>query len=581
MGRFKYIVWLHLKVGYVVGTFFPPLFLSVLVGIDVIRLWMANSNPIVGLAGKYEWAWVANGVILIIFLLVVLPVAFAPWIAASTGRHRITRICRHRSGPSIVIYIILCVILGYCVVFSHNLELLAGDSYVEGRFKPAFNSIFLKIVEGFPIVIWHLFAALSVILEVISNVCRWRPQKSVDWSAHVSRLELSAMPSRFAPQHGRFQLNLDSGRIAPLLEGIHKEWAAMLLRYQKLVPGSCDAARHLKAAWFEVKGLLTYFGIKEQAGRQIRLAASTGRSLEIAFRELCQGSCILLSPYEHPTEHIVAQVDHRIKGMPVNSRFFDKPWAEQKKDIVQWVETQLNPKRPPKHYGSTAFVISEVCWCTGRHIQIEELINAIKDRIGKNLTVIIDGAHAVGNLVGGRPVELGDAYVFSGHKWLLAPEPCGLVITRNTVNMYDVWVGELPDTTVGAAQVCGLLASLRFLRSVPEDYRAQRSENLRNYLRKELNGTFDLVGEGSGLKETNLVSIRPAQDYRWNVSADEFIRRLLEKNIHVCVVKLPLGTKNSTREFWIRLSIAWFLDWRAIRNVTRFFRKSIKKATSS
>ena len=554
-----------------------PLCLLVLVVTDAIRVWMGNSDPSVALASSHKILWIIKGLALSVFLIAVVPVTFAPWMARSRGRHDVTRVLRHQSIASSIMYITLCIILGYCVVFCHNLERLVGNAYVEGKFGPAFSSLFLEVVERWPPYVWFVLSMFFGFLGATKMFLDWPKTKQPDWSAYVSRLELIALQSRFAPRHGRHQLNFDSGCVAPLLEGVQKEWVPMLRKYQELVPGSRQAAAYLEQAWATVKDLLrNNFQIREQPRKQVRLASSTGRGLEVALNETCSGSCVLLSPYEHPTEHIVARAQHEIRVMQVSPRFHDEPWQQQKKAIVQWIETQLSNE-------PMAFVISEVCWATGRHIRIDELIPEIRTRTETdgNLVVVIDGAHAVGNLARMHPVKLCDAYVFSGHKWLLAPEPCGLVLTNKAIPTYDLWVDELPNTTVGAAQVCGLLASLRFLNSLAEDQRMQRSYNLRNRFRKELEDAFEIVGESSGLEETSMLSVRPAQDRKWNVNAELFRQRLLHKNIHATVIEPQAIYKKNTEEFWVRVSIAWFLDWRAIRDLTSFLRDSVTKAQSA
>jgi selenocysteine lyase/cysteine desulfurase len=568
MTRLKHILFLHLKVGCTTGAFLFPLFLIVLVGMDVIRTWMANSNPFIALTNGYKMLWVINGLMLSIFLALVVPVCLAPWMAGSQGRHYISRMCRYQSKTSIIIYIILCVILGSCVGICHNLEGLSGNAYVNGEYRPAVRSFLLAIVEQVPAYLWPTVCVLFTILGGIRNfVDLTKIRRPIDWGAYISRLELTALPSRFTPRHKQYQLDFDSGRTAPILMGIQSEWIRLLKKYHELVPGSNRAAEYLEKTWSEVKQLLKDHGIKEEPGKQLRLVTSTGRALEIAFNEVCSGTHVILSPYEHPTEKIVAAVGHKVQAMSVNLDFFDKSWSEQKAAIANWVRNIFNSLSEE----STTFVISEVCWFTGRCIPVCELIEEIRKENGaeRKLTIVVDGAHAVGNLAGTRPVGLCDAYVFSGHKWLFAPEPCGLVITNKAVRTYDVWVDALPDTTVGAAQVCGLYASLQFLRSLKEDMRIQRSRYLKDSFRKELRDGLEIVGEKSNLSETNLITVRPAPNYMWMVSAVKLRQLLLQQNIRATVIERLTVDRNNVEKFWVRCSFGWFLDWRAIRDLAK------------
>ena len=580
MRKLIHFYWLHLKVGYIAGAILVPFFFLLLVGVDVIRMVRLGPAPHLVFAYNYNARWIIKGAALSAVLIAVMPVIFAPWKVSSRGTVSITRFLRHQSKACSLTYIVMCIILIYCVIFCHNLELLAGNAFVEKALRPAFSSFFLIVIWRLPPYLWPLLSVLFAFMGASKILVDWPGTRRIDFRAYHSRLELSAPSGQFAPWHGLNQSNFNLGRLAPVLKCVRKEWISILGEYQESVPGSHKATEYLENTWAEVKKLLGDFGIREEAGMQIRLVTSTSRALQIALNEVSPEACVLLSPFEHPTESIVARVGHEIQPMLVDSGFFYKSWDKQKAAVVKWVQTQLTNKSASVEDESMVLIISEVCWATGRHILVHQLINEIKSGMEANqkLAVIIDGAHAVGNLDGERPVALGDAYVFSGHKWLLAPEPCGLVLTNSAISMYDVWVDKLPDTTVGAAHACGLLASLRILSSLKQDLRTRRSCDLRKRLRTELEDAFEIIGKKSGLEETNLVSVRPSQDFEWGVDSELFKERLLQHNIHATVIKHPFNYEGETKDFWVRFSIGWFLGWKEIRDLTRFLHGSVTRA---
>jgi L-cysteine/cystine lyase len=78
-------------------------------------------------------------------------------------------------------------------------------------------------------------------------------------------------------------------------------------------------------------------------------------------------------------------------------------------------------------------IISHVAFNTGSILPLEQMIKQCKDRskkLGGHALILVDGAHAVGNI----EVQIGDIgcdfYAFDGHKWLLGPEGTGVLYSK-------------------------------------------------------------------------------------------------------------------------------------------------------
>ena len=556
MTDFLRVVSVHIRVGYTTAL---ALGLTFLCALGLIEAQQAHS---LGVDLFVPIIIEPRIVLLAIFytgcLLVVLPILIAPLIAFSRGRTILTRALRARGRYWTISILSLGLLNGFLVVYLGNLQRFGGVSV--SLVKPydhgyALSSAFLWFEQHIPrYLIIGVPAALSAI-RLSQRFFGWpKPQSFRDY---LARLQYQALPARFAPRHGRRRLNFNVGGLAPALRGARKEMVRDMDVYQAQVPGSEDARRYLVSVWNDCKTLLQEMGVSESAGRQIRLFGSTSRALDRALAESPVSYRIVLSPYEHPTERFVAAgYGQRLVPLSVEPAFLELPWPEQMRRLIADISSVSAPQE-----GGIVLVLSEVCWATGLRIPISELtklLDEIRDRTAVPYHIIIDGAHAVGNAAPPYPTEIADAYVFSGHKWLLAPEPCGILVSKSATEVFDAWVGDVPIATAGSSVVCGLRAALRIISNIPIDKRRERINTLKSRLLSLIADYLRPVGQDVGLEETSLFALKPAPGFKWKHPPPELRRTLSAKGVNAAVIS---GLDSHAEEAWLRVSVPFYSDW--------------------
>lgn len=573
-------VKLHLRAGYVLALALAPFILFSALALDIYRLSSHGADPRAALTLDFQWKWVISGFFVSLTLVVLVPILLAPWVAHSRGRRSLTAALRIQNKYWTISYIVLSLLAGYCVIYAHNLEILSGPRFVHtgnaGDLRLDMASVYLLIQKNLPGILWAIVGLLSIGIG-FSSVILQIP-KPISIQEYLNRLKYQVLPSEFLPVHGQKLLNLNAGGLAPLLEGIDKSSRVQMKKYQSLVPGTAQARKHLEEQWDQCKILLKSFGVVQPAGKQVRLTASTSRALDIALLESPPDSWILFSPYEHPTEHIVAQLHKRkIDSITVDSGFYESTWEEQKTILVK--EIMVRIKDRPRTHG--VFIISEVCWATGLVIPIVELAEEIDKAIAssgfstsRRPRLIVDGAHAVGNIPEPKSIDIADAYIFCGHKWLMSPEPCGVLLSNRAQHAYDVWVDRLPETSTGASYICGFYSALKLLDSFGQDTRMERSMALKDKLLRMVDQKLDLVGKETTLPVTDLISLKPAANHQWK-RPKELGTYLRNHNINVLVIEDNKYVGQS--QAWVRVSIPYFLDWRAINLFGRYLSLAVEK----
>lgn len=561
----------HIRVGYVLAVLLVPLLCMAAVLADTIRAGTLGISPTAALQVTPKGRWVFHGALIFAIMSIAIPAIVAPWVALSRGTRPLTSMLRSRGLAIVLIHLALSLASAVGLVFCYQLQTAGGDSWVGGHLQAAFSSLYVGSVTKSPLLVWLAVVGVITVLGGLSLFFSWPLVNTRDVGRYLTRLELAALTGPLVPAHGRRDVNLRTAALAPALQGIRKRWLKTISRYNRCVPGSRNGVALLTSSWARVKELLPIVGISETAGMQLRFVGSTSRALELAIREVGAGGKVLLSPYEHPSECKVADALGPWEQMPVEDDFFGRPWNEQKEDIIDWAARTASKS-------TAVLVLSEIAYLTGRVIPVEEVASAVRARAreaNSEVRVVIDGAHAVGNEwhCGHRAVGAGDAYVFSGHKWLLAPEPCGIILCGQATACHDAWVQDLPSSSVGVAAVSGLLAALEFRNSLNQRAVEERTRELRALVTQTTHERLEELGEGSGLRATNLITLRPRAGFRWtrNLGGASVADVLARDRFYVT------GIIHREDE-WIRIAILGFLDWRAIQAFGRAICRLVEPA---
>jgi selenocysteine lyase/cysteine desulfurase len=504
-------------------------------------------------------------------LAIFLPILLAPIVALSRGQHILTSSLRVRGTAWSVLSVLLAVLAGYALVVAEAVTRLAGvEIVINGtpRTEPAFMSFYVWMQRFLPGMLLTVLALASAAFKTITSV--FNVQKIPSLEDYLGRLEYQALPGSFAPVHGRRKLNFNAGGLSPMLKGVQHALLDQVSVYQSFVPGTGEARKYLEDCWSECKNLLRSVGIVSSAGRQVRLFSGTSRAMERGLVEVSHDLEVILSPYEHRSEYIVAEASHRIRAVPHESGFLELPWPEQKNRLFDGLRAASGGS------GDFVFILSEVCWATGLRIPIEEVVIGLHEIWGAGRPILlIDGAHAVGNAPPPHPLNSGQVYVFSAHKWLMSPEPCGILISANARPIYDAWVEQVPDTSVGASEVCGLRASLRLLSRMSVDARRSRVEALRERMLKAIAPELSVVGSVTGLERTGLVGLKISTGFKWRFSLPEIVERLRRREVNILVIEDESITAGTGP--WLRVSVPFFSDWGEILRLSRILKSLVEE----
>jgi selenocysteine lyase/cysteine desulfurase len=215
---------------------------------------------------------------------------------------------------------------------------------------------------------------------------------------------------------------------------------------------------------------------------------------------------------------------------------------------------------------TNAFVVSHVCYATGQVIPVRSLVEKIRKRFAEHdIRVIIDAAHYVGNGHYVDELRPAESYVFSTHKWLLSPEPAGVILTyESELRPYDAWQSavptSLPSTTSSVRSIMGLRASLELINRVGFGSLFMRSSKLRDYFKKRISFRFQVVGDMSGLSETFMLGIKPRPGFRWKYYDADSLREYFKgQSVSVLVLRIDENMP------WVRISFPYFLEIQQVR----------------
>ncbi len=205
---------------------------------------------------------------------------------------------------------------------------------------------------------------------------------------------------------------------------------------------------------------------------------------------------------------------------------------------------------------------SHVNFTNGLVMPAREIVRLCRER---DIIAVVDGAHPPGLI----PVDLADLdpdfYASSPHKWLLAPQGTGLLWMREpwrTRLWPTIASGGWDDRSLGAhrfnhlgtldeSRLFGLLAALRFHRTIGSDRVMQRIRQLRDRLVDGLTGVRGLSLTSPAIPDAaaGMVSFRIAG------------RDMLELQRRLSDTEAPPGTPDASRRLQIRTRVIGEYDY--------------------
>jgi len=356
------------------------------------------------------------------------------------------------------------------------------------------------------------------------------------------------------------KLNFYGLAVAPEITSIRNSTNKLVQRYQDYVPGSARATSLLLQLADECRVLVKEL-LLESCDRErcrIEFVGGTSRAVEVALARTGRPQKVIVSPFEHPSVMEVTRWFVSISGaelcqLHIAPQNHFRSWPEQEDLLVSQIAEALDGVK------TATLILSEVNYATGVVIPVERVIDRLYQITKPScLKIILDGAHAAGNNQNPTGIGRCSSYVFSAHKWLLAPEPCGVIVSHNPPSAelapYDAWNNTLPATTVNVHMLAGLVSSLRFLKDLGLERLWEHSRQLRQRFVERVQSQFVVVGEDTGIGTTLLLAIAPRPERRWKFSAEELSAYLQSNAVHALVMKIDPEMP------WLRVAFPCFIN---------------------
>jgi selenocysteine lyase/cysteine desulfurase len=386
--------------------------------------------------------------------------------------------------------------------------------------------------------------------------------------------------------------NFNAGAISPEIKYISNTFFSINKKYQEYTPGSQMALRYLKKIAKEcredLKKLLKI--TDNNLNYKIQFCSGTSRAIELSILKIPTPLTIVTSPFEHPSEinvvkWIASQKNNVIlERCEIELSLLDHDWDK----LLLYFYSKLDEiiKNSESNY---IILISEICFLNGMKIPILEIMGYIRNKyINNKIFFLIDASHSVGNIKdsfgnGGLILHDYDSYIFGAHKWLLSPEPFGIIISELKIenkiinrideNIYDLWDNNIPITTTGIAKIGYFKSCLRFflekrrIESLLEKSKIIKENFLKN---ADIVKNFDVIGDTIPNELSSMISIKPKNNKKWKFNKLEDLNNYFIKSNINCMI-FDVGDNC----FWLRITFLYFITQKEINKLISILKKSI------
>jgi len=508
---------------------------------------------------RVEWQSALQALNLTISLVIGLPLFFtATRLLFSRYSRRHGKLAREVSARLGSLHIVVSLLLALFALLLEPMVVLSGLSLDSGRYRFAFFPWFSLLAALGGSYAALVIQALVVILGSTLLVFVTRKADLSDFAREAySRLCLLDLRSELYPVgYSPRRANFVSGAISPGIEYVHQRGGKLIRDYNLRSPGSPDASEYLAGVAMQCRDLIKERFLRGQDSTSlfVSFTTSTARALEIILSQARSSRLVLLSPFEHETERrVLAWLERqgRAKEIPCSyeSRLVERPPHQVADDIAVGLAQHL--ERVTDERERAVLVLSEVCWATGVRLPIGQILGSLRDLLGWLPFVIVDGAHAIGNGSDELPrMDVIDAYIFGGHKWLFSSAPIGVIVGKTPADSpfpVDLWRegadGQMVFSTAtsGPHALSYFAASLEMLGRFDREAMTERSQELRKRLRTATAGRFQFLGiesEEDLKRHSFIVALAPVDGAFWaRPSAERVQRHFEERGVHVNVIR--------------------------------------------
>jgi aspartate aminotransferase-like enzyme len=570
------LLWTHYRLGYTRLLLYCDSLLMVLLLIDFISYSSNTLSLKAALSASIPFPHdlLAKLAVFLLFLLVILPALLSVMkvigvpgvVLANPARQPLAILASH---------LLVCLLLVYATFVTHNMEALSGWRQDGQRFLPEFHSAFATIVGS------SLFIRGITLLGSLGGVAASgiigfllvgkEPSKLL--KQYLTRAKLADLSSDFRPrQIGRFSSDPHVGA-APSTPAAETRMQRLLVRYYvKSATGSerkviidealADCEKIIRECLFDKDSLQNSATAKDF---EISILSGPGRAFEAAIRRAGPVKNVVLSPYSTPgvdglfRAYASAARTNYVK-LRMSAKGYYHAWTVQLHDILEDLAGQtVNP-------GPAVLVVSEVSYATGLRIPVEELLQAVRDKIS-DLYVIIDGTKAVGNHMRIPIRGTWDAYVFEPSKWLMVTERCGVVVSKKKeldAADYGLIRKGVRKRDEEVRTIASLSSALQVIETVGLEYYWNRCDQLRRAFVAGLPRSFQIVGSNSDLETTYLLSCYPADPSDWKTER----KRLIESVGSACSFASTIIIDPDRP--WVRVALPYHLDPRELNKLNSF-----------
>ncbi len=592
-----------MRIGYVSGTFLADVPLLLLAFADAYRYRALDLAllPPVSSALRGELPVAAYGLAVNAFLLltVAIPASLAYLRVRLHRPLRIPLILRTRGASVVAAHVLVALLIAGAVVVGAAAEGLSGPGS-NGRLADSlFSSWLLATVDSTVVRLGTIVTlAVHALVHIFLLFEFEGKQLAGGLGAQFARSAfLADIQTSLRARHGRSYVNANAASLAPEMTLTASLSDRYVRAYQERVPGSPAARKYLETLLTESRAELhELFPDVIYSERGLYFFPGTTRAAEFALSSL-SAQVVVLSPYEHPSVVRAAtifckQANVTLVQIACEPAFVLNPWdaqfAELKNRFSQ-LKAQLTPpteasaqtarrqnsrksdaRTAVSSQQRTVLVLSEVCWRTGCQLPIAEIRGSLVTAAGSNIHLLVDAAHAPGNDAACDAAKSANAYVFGTHKWLLSPEPCGVLVLPEALREdqipYDCCGEHLPLATMPVRALAGLRATCEVLRECGTTNLAQRGRSVRMLFEELLSDRFTSAHQLNGLPPSNLVCILPAKGWEWTTDAASTEKTLLRARIYTTIVPF---LETPLKNFGLRIAFSHFLDESDIRHIVR------------
>jgi selenocysteine lyase/cysteine desulfurase len=380
------------------------------------------------------------------------------------------------------------------------------------------------------------------------------PYREVDYSP---KAWFGGITAEMLPIKEKKSLDFWKLAVAPQQGEIANSANKLMRKYSQYVPGSDECSSFLISLVMEcrerIRNTLVSSAYRDQC--DIEFVPSMCRGLEVALCRIKGLSRIILSPFEHPSVIALARwlgniINADVCQLHFEAKDYHLSAIDQETKMIKMIQDKVDSS-----CGPTALILSVVNYSTGLVNRTTEIMNHLQNVNDSSLHIILDGAHAAGNYISSVDIDKCWAYVISVHKWLLSPEPCGVIITPRPVKEdeipYDAWSHSFPATTTNVRVFTSLASSLRAIDRVGlENWRAH-SIRLRDYFIRRMQSRLSVIGSNNGMEMTSFIAVRPEPGHNWKWSIKELSDYLEEQSVYILMLSIDQDTP------WLRIAFPY------------------------